>query len=221
MHLSITNFNGNPNLGLYGIATSKYLLLGKDVPKTHDKTIAEVFGKEVKHINIAGTGLLGVFCLWTGEKLLIPQITFDTELEVLKELSIPFEVIDTELTALGNNVLLGVQGAILNPDFTDKDEEILGETLSLPCKRDTIVEVEAVGSIGVIRGDKGLFHRDIPPQKLRELEEFLGLRITTGTLNMGNPYIKSAIIVDEKGMIVGDASGGPEIQNADEALGFI
>ena len=38
---------------------------------------------------------------------------------------------------------------------------------------------------------------------------------------MGVPFIGSGIVCNNHGFIIGDASGGPEIVNADEALGFI
>ena len=38
---------------------------------------------------------------------------------------------------------------------------------------------------------------------------------------MGVPFIGSGILANSHGFVIGDASGGPEIVNADEALGFI
>jgi len=44
------------------------------------------------------------------------------------------------------------------------------------------------------------------------------LNITTGTVNMGNPFVGSGILCNDKGFVIGDMSGGPEIMNAEEAL---
>jgi translation initiation factor 6 len=221
MHIHTTSINGNPNVGLYGIVTDDYVLIGKEVAETEDQNISDVFGKEIRRITIAGTSLIGVFCLWHKETLYIPCITFDDEKEVLEELGISYQVIETELTCLGNNILIGPKAALLNPDFTDKEVKIIQKTLGLPCIQDTIADVEAVGSIGVIREKMGLFHRDIHPTVVKKLEKLLGISITLGTINMGNPYIKSGILLGKEGLIIGNASGGPEIRNADEALGFI
>ena len=32
-HVIVTNFNSNPNVGLYGYATDKYCLIGTEVPE--------------------------------------------------------------------------------------------------------------------------------------------------------------------------------------------
>ena len=221
MHLLKTNVNGNPNVGLYGIITNQHVLLGKEFPSQHDKEIEEIFGLSIKRLTIAGTSMLGVFCLWHDGKLLIPSITFDDEKAALDELQIPYVEIKTELTCLGNNVIIGKNKALINPDFTKQEQAQLEEALGMPCEQTTIMEIEAIGAVAVIRGEKGLFHRDIPPTTVKALEKELGIEISLGTINMGNPYIKSGLLLSEKGFLVGDASGGPEIRNADEALGFI
>lgn len=221
MHVYKTSCNGNPNVGLYGIITDKFVLLGKEFPEKEDETLRKVFGKDIARISIAGTSMLGVFCLWHNNTLYIPSIVFDDEKEALEALNIPFKVIETELTCLGNNILLSEQAAYINPDFTAKETKHLEEELGIPCKRKEIMEIEAVGSIGVIREGRGLFHRDLHPKLVQELEETLGITITLGTVNMGSPYIKSGVLVSKEGFIIGNTSGGPEIKNADEALGFI
>ncbi|MBD3209016.1 translation initiation factor IF-6 [Candidatus Woesearchaeota archaeon] len=221
MHVAKDNVNGNPNVGLYGLVTDDYVLLGKEVPESKDKTVKAIFNKDIARITIAGTSLINVFCVWHNNTLLVPSITFDHEKEALTKLGIDYEVIETELTCLGNNILLTEKRALLNPDFKAKTVEKLKEVLRLPCEQTTIMEVEAIGSIGVIRNNKGLFHRDIPPVRVRELEKSLGVDITLGTVNMGSPYVKSGILLGEEGFLIGDTSGGPEVKNADEALGFI
>lgn len=220
-HVMLASFNGNPNVGLYGVVTDKHVLLGKEVPHAHDKQLEKVLGKPIERVTIAGTSLVGVFCVWTGKKLLVPGIIFDDELEVLRALGIDAVVITTKLTCLGNNILPGTKRALLNPDFKEHERKAIEEALELPCEAATIMEVEAIGALGIARGRQALFHRDIPPQEVKRLGKDLGLDITQGTVNMGNPYIKSGILLSEEGFVIGDASGGPEITNADEAFGFV
>lgn len=221
MHVHKASCNGNPNVGLYGIVTDKLTLLGKEFPEKDDDTVRDVFGKEIARITIAGTSLIGVFCVWHNNTLLIPSITFDHEIETLQELGIPYEVIRTELTCLGNNILVTEKAALINPDFTDEETAILEKALGVPCTRREVMDIEAVGGIGIAREGQGLFHRDLHPNIVQELEELLGITITLGTINMGSPYIKSGILLGKEGFLVGNTSGGPEIRNADEALGFI
>ncbi len=62
MHVFITNFNGNPNVGLYGLVTDSYVLLGKETPETHDKEIEEALGLPNERVTIAGSSMISFFC---------------------------------------------------------------------------------------------------------------------------------------------------------------
>lgn len=221
MHVAILQFNGNSAVGLFGVVTDKFVLLGKEVPMIHDKEIEKALGLPIKRITLAGTSMIGVFAHWGNKTLLIPSIVFDHEIKVIEDLEISYKIIETELTCLGNNILSSDFTAIVNPNFTEEETNIISEALAVPVKRETICGVEAVGSIASIRDNKGLFHRDLLPSDVKRLEKLFKITITTGSVNMGSPYINSGIILSEKGFVIGVASGGPEITNADEALGFI
>ena len=49
----------------------------------------------------------------------------------------------------------------------------------------------------------------------------MNVKVAKGSVNFGSPFISSGLICNKNGFIIGDISGGPEIQNADEALGFL
>lgn len=219
MHIITTSFNGNPAIGLYAVATDTCVLVGKEVPDSFDEELKKVTNLPIRRITIAGTSLIGVFCFWHKDKLFVPSIVFDHELEALEGLNVV--QVNSELTCLGNNILASDNALLVNPEFTDEDVTELSEKTGLPCLKGSIMEIEAIGSIGVIRGDKGLFHRDISDDQVVELEELLGIKISLGSVNMGNPYIKSGVILGKDWLIVGNASGGPEITHIDESLGFL
>ena len=50
MHVLMTNFHGNPNVGLYGFANDKYCLLGKEVPQHQAQEIAKALGLSIKTV---------------------------------------------------------------------------------------------------------------------------------------------------------------------------
>lgn len=220
-HISITSFNGNPNVGLFGIVTDKHILLGKEVGKEYDEELEKVMDLPVKRVSIMGTSLIGVFCVAKGNKLLVPHIIFDDEKKLLEDLGYELAIIKSELTCLGNNIMFSDAMALINPDYSDAAAQQIADALGLEVEKSTIMEIEALGAIGLIRDGLGLFHRDIGPKEVKDLEKKLAISITQGTINMGNAYIKSGILLGKNGFVVGNASGGPEIKNADEALGFI
>ena len=139
-HILITNFNGNPNVGLFGYCGEDFCLLGQGIPKRVCKEVEKILKVPVHKISIAGTSLIGVFCVGNKNGILIPSIAFEHEMKKLDELGIKYSLIDTKLTALGNNILINDDDKIgvLDNEFNDKKylrfSQIESQNLKL-CKK--------------------------------------------------------------------------------------
>lgn len=221
MHVEKTDFNGNFNLGLYAYANDNYCLVGHDVPADKIELLQNILKVPVHKISIAGTSLIGVFLAGNNNSLLVPKLAFTHELEALKKLGIKYHVITTKLTALGNNILCNDKGALINPDFGKTEEQEIKDALKVPVKRSKIANLDIVGALGALNNNGILIHRDAEDFEIDFIETTLGLKVYLGTVNFGSPYIKSGVIVNSNGFLIGESSGGPEIQNADIAFGFL
>src|SRR3989344_8360020 len=204
MHIITTNFNGNPNLGLYGYATNEYCLLGKDVPAHEVMKIEKVLKVPVHQISMCGTFMIGAFATGNSHILLVPNICFDEELEALRKLKIKFAVINTKLTALGNNILCNDHGCLVNPEFSADIKKIIRQTLNVKVVPYSIAGTEITGSCGIIANNRCLLHRDASPAEIKKVAEELKVQVETGTVNMANPLVRSGIICNDYGLVVGD-----------------
>jgi translation initiation factor 6 len=220
-HVLVTNYNSNPNVGLYGYATDKYCLLGTEVPEDLDAEISEVLNVPVIRMNIAGTSLLGVFLSGNKNCLLVPKIAFENELKILDKHKIKYKLIDTKLTCLGNNIICNDKGCVVSNEYADKEIKTFKDALKVDVVKAEIAELNTLGSLAVHTKKGLLCHHEILEHEAELLKKILKIEVFTGTVNMGVPFIGSGIMCNNKGFIIGDASGGPEIVNADEALGFI
>lgn len=221
MHLLKTSFNSNPNVGLYGFATDKYCLLSPEVNKKLVEQIGKMLKVPIHQMNICGTSLLGAFLSGNSNSLLVPSIAFDSELEKLDKLKIPYTVIDTKHTALGNNILCNDNGCFLSTDFTKETVEEIQKALVVPVERGRIADLRIVGACGVANNKGCLLHRDASQEDVDLIGSLLKVSCDTGTANLANPYVSSAIITNSNGFIIGGLSGGPEINHIDEVLGFL
>jgi len=220
-HVLVANFNSNPNVGLYGYATDKYCLLGSEVPEEYDKDISEVLDVPIIRLNIAGTSLLGVFLSGNKNCLLVPSIIFPNELAILDKHKIKYKIIDTKLTCLGNNIICNDKGCLVSSEYGEKEIKAFKDALKVEVVKAKIAELNTLGSLAVHTKKGILCHHEILEHEAELLNKVLKVEIFTGTVNMGVPFIGSGILCNNKGFIIGDASGGPELVNADEALGFI
>ncbi|MBW2972393.1 translation initiation factor IF-6 [Candidatus Woesearchaeota archaeon] len=221
MHVLKTSFNGNPNVGLFAYCSSDYCLLGREVPHARAKEIEHVLGVPVHQMNICGTSLLGVFLAGNSRKLLVPEIVFESELKHLEHLGIDYEVVKAKLTALGNNLLCNDTGCLANPDFSADQKKRIRQALGVALKPGKIAGLNTVGSVAARNSRACIVHRDITRTEKKYVEELLGIRCVPSTVNMGSPYIGSGLLCNDNGFIIGDFSGGPEIVNVEEELGFL
>jgi translation initiation factor 6 len=221
MHILKANFNGTPNVGLYGYTTKQHLLLGEHLQENLVKELTEALGNAELHIfRVAGTSMPGIFLAGNSKTVLVPSIAFDYELEQLKKLNIPFTLFKTRHTCLGNNIVCNDHGAVISTDFDETERKFVEQHLGVPAVRMDIAKLSTPGAVIVLNGKHGIIHRDATKEEIAEVEKILKVKLQPATVNLGTPYLRAGILNNEHGFIVGDQSGGPEIVHIDEALGY-
>jgi translation initiation factor 6 len=221
MHVITSKYQGSSNIGLFCYATDKYCLVPVAMQDNQMEKFAEVLKVPIHRMRAAGTDLLGVFFAGNDECLLVPEIMFDSELDELKSLNIPFKVIKSELTALGNNLLIHRNMCIASTEFKESAIKEIEKALKATVKKGKISGFDIVGSLAKLNKNGCLVSSEILEFEKKFLKDNLKLKLTLGTLNFGSQYISSSLVCNSNGFVIGEESGGPEIQNADEALGFI
>jgi translation initiation factor 6 len=81
MHILKANFNGTPNVGLYGYTAGNKLLLGEHLTDNLLAEVQKALDAEVHIFRVAGTGMPGIFLAGNSNNILVPSIAFDHELE--------------------------------------------------------------------------------------------------------------------------------------------
>ena len=221
MHLVKAEFHGNPNIGLYVYANNEYCIAGPDVPQKALAEIAEALKVKPIVLTIAGTSLWGILCAGNSKCLLVPEIAFESELSKLKKLGINYKVIETEFTALGNNFLITENAGLANPLISQDILDSASEALGVKLEAWKVADLETPGAILVCNSKGGLAHVDATQGELDKLKELFKVPFQQGTANFGNPYLRSAIILNNSGLAIGSHSTGVEITDADIAFGFL
>lgn len=214
------NVRGTGLIGLYIIATNNFVLVGNEVPDSWDKTIEEVFKVPIIRLTIAGTSLLGAFIATNGEEIIVPSIIFSREEKILENAGVKYTKITTDLTCLGNNVVATEKGTLLNPEFDDLAIKQIEQAFPGKAKKITIGENPTVGSFIVHNNKFGLISPDVSDENAKIIEEHLGIKLSSGTVEMGVTQVRSGLVANKNGYLIGNHSGGPELVNADRALGY-
>jgi len=72
----------------------------------------------------------------------------------------------------------------------------------------------------VVTNRGGIVHPDASKKDLEFLQEFFKVPIDVGTVNFGVPYVRSGLVANDKGAIVGLNTTGPEILRISRILGM-
>ncbi|MEM4714489.1 MAG: hypothetical protein QXQ79_03050, partial [Candidatus Nanoarchaeia archaeon] len=183
-HATVLNFNGDSNVGLYGLATDKYVLLGKNVGESQAKLIENNLNVKAFRISVYGTSLVGLFAKGNSSTLLLPSIVFENEISnlinLLKPLGVKVHVIDTEHTALGNNILMNDSIAMVSPVFSKKLVLELKKLTGLKIIQTNLADSLVPGSVGVLTNKGAIFGPNITDAEIRKLEKLLGFEIGLG-----------------------------------------
>lgn len=223
-HADKLSINGDPNIGLYGLATDKFCILGKSVPAKIVKTFEEVLKVPVVQANIYGTGFVGLFVAATSKIVLVPEVIFERELKELRESLkgiAEVKTVKTEHTALANNILNNDKVAFVSPEFSKQEVGDIEKTLKVKVVQTSLAGLEVPGSAGVLTSKGAIINPNLSDAEIKKVEKLVNFEIGLGTINMGSPIVSSGLIANKNGFVVGSLSSGYEISRVDESLGFL
>jgi len=151
--------------------------------------------------------------------LFIPDVLWDheiAELEKIKEVQVI--KLSTRFTALGNNMVIRKDRCLINPQMETHVKTTL-KKLGFKVSALEIAENPTVGACATTNTKGCLIHRDATNTK--HIASLFSLPTNIGTVNLGNPYVRTGLLANSHGYIVGNETTGPETQRIDETLGLI
>ncbi|MBI2041327.1 MAG: translation initiation factor IF-6 [DPANN group archaeon] len=225
-HILITELEGNSNVGLFGIATDKFCLVGRTVRESIIKEIEKILRVPVFQVGLYGTELVGLFCAANSNSVLLPDIVSEHELKTLKKdlekINVSVNIIKTEHTALGNTILLNDKSGIVSEVYGKKAfDEIKKAFPNVEFVQMDLSGLPTPRTVGIVTACGGIFSPNLSDSEIKKIERVFGFEIGLGTVNLGNPFVSTGIIANSNGFVIGRASSGYEISRVDESFGFI
>lgn len=209
-------FKGDPNIGLYGFANDDYCFLGTETNLTNK--IKEILKTKVKVSTIAGIELIGLFAAGNKNGIVLPKIIEKYELKNLKKLfNINLEVIKSRETALGNLILCNDKGCLI-PHQLKKFKKQISDALGCEIDIGTVAKLDIVGSAAVASNIGCLCHREAEEEEMKKIESLLKVKVDVGTVGYGSPFVKSGLIVNNKGVLFSEQTTGAEIGRIEEVF---
>ena len=217
MNAMLLNFAGDPNIGLYAFSTEDICFIPK-LKGWVEKTITETLGIRTVQAAIAGTEILSIFAGGNSNGLVVSNLARKKEIDALKRHT-DVLVLEGRYTATGNIILANDRGCIIS----DKIRKCKGEIedfLKVKTTVHNIGKLDIVGSLSMATNRGCLVSKFASEKDIQIIEDSLGVKAGFATVNFGSNFLKSGVIANSKGVIMGNETTSPEMQNITEVLGF-
>jgi translation initiation factor 6 len=209
----------SPNVGLFTRTNDKTLLLPFGFADTKTKKLKEYLDvKEIFHVSIAGTRLIGPMTVMNNNGILLPSTVSDEEIQTVRQTGLNVERLDSKFTAIGNLISANDKGAIVSNLFSKEVDQDIEDTLGVPIQRMSIGGFVQVGSMVVATNAGAIVHPNANDAEIKRISEILQIEAEPATVNGGSPFLSSGLIANFSSVIVGNLTTGPELIMISRAL---
>jgi translation initiation factor 6 len=201
-----------PNIGIYTKVNDSFVFLPNGFAKTKAKNLADYLKTDFIFTSVANTRLIGTLMVANNNGILLPNISFEHELEHLKKATnLNVEVLDTKFTALGNLICVNDKGGIISPMIPKENLKKIQDVLGIEVIQKKVAGYHQVGAMVVATSHGGIIHPETDDEDIKTISSVLGVNVEPATVNGGIPFVSSGILANNKSIIVGTLTNGPEI----------
>ena len=201
-----------PNIGVYTKVNDSFIFLPNGFAKTKAKNLENYLKTDSVFTSIANTRLIGALMVTNNKGILLPKICFDHELEHLKKsTNLNVDVLDTKLTALGNLICANDKGCIISPMIPKENLKKIQDVLGVEVIQKKVAGYHQVGAMIVATSHGGIIHPETDDEDIKTISSILGVNVEPATINGGIPFVSSGILANNKSIVVGTLTNGPEI----------
>ncbi|OIO64451.1 hypothetical protein AUJ68_06110 [Candidatus Woesearchaeota archaeon CG1_02_57_44] len=214
-----------PAIGLYGCCSSEICLLGRDMAHAVPQ-VKRITGLDPILCSISGSSLLGIFAVLDGKNILLPQTVLPQEVVFLEQQGLTCHIIEAKETALGNLIAVG-QGILASDELSAVVKKRVRQALDKPLRPGLIAGLPQVGQLAMplaapqgssnSASSFGFVAATISDEELSYAESALGLRLFRVTVNRGVVHMRSGLLGNAHGLLIGSACTPIEVQQLYDA----
>lgn len=212
---------GTPHIGVYLFANDNFSLIPLDAPPKIENRVKEVLAVPVYRFSVAKSRLIGVLLAGNNNGLILPRTIEEDEIGSLRRALGDFNlavVEDARETSMGNLILANDKGCVVSGLLPMRAVAKISDALGVECVQGDIGGLPLVGSVAVVT-NKGLL---LPPilsdEEVKELSSFFGVDAGIATINRGRIFLRSGMVANTHGALVGEETTGHEMMRIQQIL---
>ena len=212
---------GNPNVGVFILATDDLAIVPYNLLNEKADIIKETLDVDIVKSSISGSSLIGSLAVANSNGMVVSPHVLDREVKQFEELGINVATVPGKYTALGNIIAANDKGAIVSPFLSDEVIHIIEETLDVNVEATSMVGSDIIGSLIQVTNKGFLISSKAVKSEISFAQEVFGVEGDIGTVGRGIALVGACSIANSNGAIVAKDSTGPEMARVEEALGFL
>ena len=212
MDITKYDYYRGPNIGIYTKVNDDFIFIPNGFAKTKAENLAKYLKTDYIFTSIANTRLLGILMSINNHGILLPQTSYQSELDYLKkETGLNVDVLDTKHNALGNLICTNDKGAIVSPMIPKNEVKKIEDVLDVEVIQKKVAGYHQVGAMVVATSHGGIIHPETDEKDIKTISNVLGVSIEPVSINGGVPYVASGTLANNNAIVVGGQTSGPEI----------
>jgi len=218
MPIVLADVFGSPNIGVYCFANEKIAIVPPGLTKRKMDQIAETLGVEVCSTTIGGSTLVGALVTGNSNAVLVPHTIREYELSRIVEHANAV-VVDSKWTALGNVVLTNDSGALIHPESSEELITAINDELKVKPTFGKLGNLPFVGALAVATNKGAMLSPNTLDEEREVAKSALHVETELSSTNGGISFVKSGILANSKGAVVGPLTRGAELMQVSRTLG--
>jgi len=222
--LSITRLSlyGNPNIGAFTFATDTFALIPPDMPPGAAEDFSSTLGVPTFRATVGGSVLLGIFLTGNSRGVIVPNSATEEEISFIeREAKVPVAIYDGKKNALGNMILVNDRAAMVGSGIDPVLKDLIAKHLNVKVHEGRIATLSMPGVCAVINNRGIVAHPLTSEEEMARLGELFNIPVDVSTINCGFPYLRVGMTANSHGVIVGEATTGPEMARIESSLGLM
>jgi translation initiation factor 6 len=217
MSVILADVFGSPNIGVYCFCTEDVLIVPPGLTNRKMGQFEQALGVKVCSTTIGGSTLVGALVTGNSNGLLVPHTVRDYEYEKLRQFS-EVVIVNSRWTALGNVVLANDLGAVVHQDAPNEVTKAVNEGLKVEFAQSNIGTLPFVGSLGIATNKGALLSPNTLKEERSIIESALHVDAELSSTNGGVQFVRSGILANSRGAVVGPLTRGAELMQISKAL---
>jgi translation initiation factor 6 len=214
------NIGGSDYVGAFACVTDKLMLIAKSIDAKDRHIAAQALGVRPIPISLAESSLVGMFARANSNGIILSSLVESREVEELKSQcdGIRVGILDSNLNAIGNNIMANDKFALVNPEYSDGAAQQISDILGVEVVKMEIGGFKTVGANNVLT-NKGIIINNRTSDKEKEMiDKLLGMESIRTTANTGSLSVGLSTLANSTGLVVGDGTTGYELARIVDAL---